>query len=206
MQHIGAWDFRLAFVGMSNCWKSYISKILQNDAGFFWYEVDKEIQKKMWFNTMEDISSWMWKPGDKGFEEREALYLEKEEECTYFRELDIYGKNLVFDTTGSVVYLSDTTRSWLKNHCLVVHIDVWIDAIPIMLERFMSEAKPVFWNGMLNNKQWETEKESLRRCYPELLKDRLKKYKDFSHITIPASEMKDLSAEQTIEKICEYLP
>jgi len=206
MQHVESGDFRLAFVGMSNCGKSYRSRILQNDAGFFWYEVDREIQKKLGFLTMDEISSWMWDPSDKWFEEREAVYLWKEEQCTHLEWLDTAWKNLVFDTTGSVIYLSDTTKSWLKNHCLIVNIDVGLDAIPMMLERYLQEPKPVSWNGMLTPKAWETKQESLRRCYPELLRDRLTRYKDFSHVTIPSSELKDLSAQDTLELIASYLP
>lgn len=59
MQHVETEDFRLAFVGMSNCGKSYRSRILQNDVDFFWYEVDREIQKKLGFDTMDEIAAWM---------------------------------------------------------------------------------------------------------------------------------------------------
>jgi len=206
MQHVEAGDFRLAFVGMSNCGKSYRSRVLQNDAGFFWYEVDREIQKKLWFDTMEEIASWMWDPSSEWFEEREKVYLAQEEKCTHLEWLDTAGKNLVFDTTGSVIYLSQTTKSWLKNHCLIVNIDVGLDAIPMMLERYMQEPKPVSWDGMLKPIDGETQEESLRRCYPELLKDRLRQYKEFSHITIPASNLKDLSADETLKTIASYLP
>jgi len=59
MQHIKQGDFRLAFVGMSNCGKSYKSRILQDNAGFFWYEVDRAIQKSLGFDSMDQIASWM---------------------------------------------------------------------------------------------------------------------------------------------------
>ncbi len=206
MQHVESGDFRLAFVWMSNCGKSYRSRILQNDAGFFWYEVDREIQKKFGFETMEEIASWLWEPSDEWFTQREKLYLEKEEACTHLEWLDTEWKNLVFDTTGSVIYLSDKAKNWLKNECLIVNIDVGLDAIPEMLEKYIQEPKPVSWNGMLVQKAGESQEESLKRCYPELLKDRLRQYKEFSHVTIASSELKDLSAEETLELIASYLP
>jgi len=204
--HIGLGTLRIAFIGMSNCGKSYKSRILQNEADFFWYEVDREIQKKLGFETMDEIASWLWEPCDEGFTEREKTYLEKEEECTYLKDLNTGEKNLVFDTTGSVIYLSDTTKQWLKNDCLIINIDIGEDAIPMMLERYLQEPKPVSWNGMLDVRDNETPEESLKRCYPLLLKDRLKKYKAFSHITIPATELRDLNALQTLALITSYLP
>ena len=205
-EHIHAGDFRLAFIGMSNCGKSYRSKVLVREADFFWYEVDKEIQKKLWFSSMEEISHWLGEPSDTDFEQREKIYLEKEEQCTYLKYLDTKGKNLVFDTTGSVICLSNETKSWLKNECLIVNIDVGIDAIPAMLEKYLEEPKPVSWNGMLDVRPGESQRESLERCYPKLLIDRLQKYKKFAHITIPAEELKDTSAQETIEVIKKYLP
>ena len=205
-RHVENGDFRLAFVGMSNCGKSYRSRVLSNKGEFYWYEVDREIQKKLGFETMEEIASWLWEPNDEWFELREGTYLEKEEECTHLEWLDTEGKNLVFDTTGSVIYLSEQTRAWLKNECLVVHIDVWLDAIPEMLVKYLEEPKPVSWNGMLNTKEGETKIESLERCYPELLEDRRNRYIEFSHITIPSHELRDLSSVETLKVIQSYLP
>lgn len=206
MKHVENGDFRLGFVGMSNCGKSYRSRVLSEQGDFYWYEVDREIQKKMGFADMDEISSWMGSPGDSWFEQREKEYLQKEEECTHLEWLDTQEKNLVFDTTGSVIYLSEQTRSWLKSKCLLVHIDVGLDAIAMMLERYLKEPKPVSWNGMLTQQEWETKTQSLERCYPELLKDRLIRYTEFSHITIPSSELKDLSVEETLKVIGSYLP
>ena len=205
MEHIEEWDFRMAFVGMSNCGKSYKSRLLQARGDFFWYEVDREIQKKMWFETMQEIADWMWDPSDDWFDNREKIYLENEESCTYLKDLNTQGKNLVFDTTGSVIYLNRKTRDWLKNECLIVNIDVGVNAIPKMLQRYLDEPKPVSWNGMLDSQEWESKQESLARCYPKLLKDRLRKYKELSHITIPVQELHDLTAEQTIVLIWKYL-
>jgi len=75
-----------------------------------------------------------------------------------------------------------------------------------MLVRYLLEPKPVSCIGKLIPKQGETKQESLRRCYPELLKDRLTQYKNFSHITIPAKQLKDLSANETLKTIASYLP
>lgn len=204
--HIDNKTFRLSFIWMSNCGKSYRSKVLSNENDFFWYEVDREIQKGLWFNSMEEISNWMWDSSNEWFIEREKIYLEKEEKYTYLKELDTKWKNLVFDTTWSLIYLSNEAKTWLKDQCLIINIDVWMDSIPHMLERYLEEPKPVSWNGMLTQEPWESKEESLKRCYPKLLEDRLKRYKNFAHITIPAKEFRDLSWIETLELIKKYLP
>src|SRR5690606_8440873 len=137
--HIQNGTFRLAFVGMSNAGKSYRSRVLQNECGFFWYQVDAAIQKELGFSEMSEISEWIGYPGSDGFEERERAYLEAEARSTKLSHLDTEGRNLVFDTTGSVIYLQEEVHAWLRNECLVINIDVGTDAVPRMTEKFFED-------------------------------------------------------------------
>ncbi len=204
-KHVTNKDFRLAFVGMSNAGKSYRSKVLRDELDFMWYEVDQEISNKLGLEDVTAVASWMGTPGDDGYQEREDLYAKKEGECTYLQNLDTGGKNLVFDTTGSVIYLDSHIKNWLLGQCLVVNLDTGEDAIPQMLRRYLKHPKPVSWDGFLQKKDGETENETLERCYPDLLRDRLKKYREFANITVPAKEVYDKTAEETIDVIKNYL-
>ncbi|MES2225676.1 MAG: hypothetical protein V4480_02600 [Patescibacteria group bacterium] len=204
--HAKSGTLRIAFVGMSNAGKSYRSRILRDEQNFFWYDVDGEIQKDLGFEEMSDISSWLGYPNTETYPEREASYLATEAKNTKIDFLETNGENLVFDTTGSVIYLDSETRNWLINACLVVNLDVGDDAIENMLQRFIKEPKPVIWNGFFVAEEGETNIETIRRCYPKLLADRLARYRSLAHITIPAEALYDRDGTGTLRIIKSYLP
>lgn len=204
--HLDKGTFRLAFVGMSNAGKSHRSRRLRDEENFMWYEVDQEIARKLGLSDVSAVAAWMGQPTSAGYAERDKHYARMEEECTYLHYLDTNGKNLVFDTTGSVIYLSDAGKQWLHDECLVIHIDIGEDSIPRMLERYLSEPKPVSWDGFLQKQDGETEHQALERCYPLLLHDRLRQYRQFAHITIPVDELFDTSGADALQVIASYLP
>ena len=171
---------------MSNAGKSYQGRKLRDLQNFFLYCVDDEILKQLKIRNMAAISSWLGYPNTATYGEREKAYLEAEANCTKVTSLDTHSKNLIFDTTGSVIYLPSDATEWLKENCLIVNIDVGEDAIAEMLRRFIAEPKPVIWNGKFQVRPGESEKETIARCYPELLRDRLTRYRALAHITIPA--------------------
>ena len=204
--HIANGTFRLALVGMSNAGKSRRSGHLRDEEDFMWYEVDQEIANKLGLTDVADVAQWMGEPTDPQYEENEKQYAQLEEKCTHLDHLDTGGKNLVFDTTGSVIYLSNEAKHWLHKECLVVHIDIGEDSIPTMLERYLVEPKPVSWDGWLVPQDGETEQETLARCYPLLLQDRLRQYREFAHITIPVDKLFDATGSETLDVIKSYLP
>lgn len=203
--HVKNGTFRLSFVGMSNAGKSYRSRVLKNELDFYWYEVDDAIQKQLGFKDMEDIARWLGLPTDDTYNERERQYLDAEETCTHLEKLDTKGKNLVFDVTGSVIYLSDETKSWLHESCLVVNIDVDESYMEKLLAKYTEEPKPVVWGGLYIPKKDESEADTLRRCYKELIDFRSKWYREFAHLNIPLSELFDTSGEKTLSIIRNHL-
>ncbi len=203
--HVAAGTFRLAFVGMSNGGKSYRSAVLQNELDFFWYEVDAHIQDALQLEDMGDISSWLGYPTMETYSDRMKIYLHAEEKCTYLQDLDTHGKNLVFDTTGSVIYLSDKTKNWLSRQCLIVNIDVGIEAVEEMTARYFQEPKPVIWGDTFSRLAAEDDDSALRRCYPKMLEYRLEEYRKLAHVTIPHAAFHDKTGEETIEIIKSYL-
>src|SRR3989344_1008208 len=199
--HIANNTLRLAFVGMSNAGKSYRSKVLRDECGFMWYHVDDEILKSLGFSTLEEISEWLGYPNREGYPERGKTNLECEDKNTKVDFLDAGGKNLVFDTTGSVIYLPQTTLTWLKENCLIVNLTVDEGAVDKMMKKFFDHPKPVTWGGFFKPKKGDTEKETLERCYPKLLSDRLKKYRTLAHINVPAEALRDKGGRETLDEI-----
>lgn len=204
-KHIKNGTLRLAFVGMSNAGKSYRSKVLRRDADFLWFHVDGEIMQALGFEDMNQISEWIGYPSSMGYASREAKYLELENQITRQTGLKTDGKNLVFDTTGSVAHLHEETLDTLHENCLIVHLDVGEDALDDMMERFFEHPKPVAWAGYFSQKLHEPEDTAIRRCYPKLLKDRLGAYRKLAHLNINASDVRDKTADETLAVIRSHL-
>ncbi len=203
--HIAKRTLCLAFVGMSNVGKSYRSKVLRDESDFMWYDVDGEILKEFGFKTLDEISQWLGYPSSEGYVEREKQYLECENVHTKVDFLDAIGKNLVFDTTGSVIYLPASTHAWLRDNCLMVNLVADENSVGHMTEKFFEYPKPVAWAGLFVSKEGESDTETLKRCYPHLLSHRLKKYRELANIHIPAEAMRDKNGPETLNEIRNYL-
>ena len=202
--HIASNTLRLAFVGMSNVGKSYRSKILRDESGFDWYQVDKEIIKSLGFSGMEEISEWLGLPHTDTYQERERIYLDAEAKHTKVDFLDT-DRNLVFDTTGSVIYLEKPTTEWLQENCLIVNLEAGEQSVASIIKTYFEKPKPVVWGGLYKQKQGESEKDTVERCYPILLRDRLKKYRAMAHVNIPAKDLYDKSGAETLGIIRAHL-
>ena len=203
--HLEQGTFRLAFVGMSNAGKSYRSRVLRDECDFMWYEVDVAIQQDLGFADMEEISGWMLQPYTEGFSQRQQQYLESEARCTKLDHLETGGRNLAFDTTGSFIYLDPDVLTWLHNETLVVNIDVGEEDIARMVRKYFEEPKPVVWGNEFTKNPEESNDDALLRCFPLLLEDRLKRYREFAHLSIPFTELRDTSGLETLSVIKNHL-
>lgn len=204
--HVSNGTFRLAFVGMSNAGKTYRSRTLQEQLGFLWYHVDEEIRKALGFSSFDEMAPWLGYPSSPHYPERERIYLDLEDTYTKYAAMKTGGKNLVFDTTGSVIHLPQKTLDLLRENCLVVHLDTGDAELHSMIEKFFMTPKPVAWSGHFNLSPGESELDALKRCYPALLSNRLSLYRKLSHINIPAQSVRDTSAQVTLKTIQSYLP
>lgn len=105
-----------------------------------------------------------------------------------------------------MIHLDEATTYWLKDNCLLVHIDAGEDSIGTMMRKFLEMPKPLVWNGFYTPKKGEMQKETLARCYSALLSDRLKKYREMAHVNISIDELYDKSGKDTSDIIRSYLP
>jgi len=199
--HLADGTLRLSFVGMSNSGKSYRSCVLAKDSGFFWYQVDGDIQKTLGLKGQEELASWLGYPTSPTYLERERRYLELENEYTGGAAMSSHGKNLVFDTTGSVVHLADETLRTLRDNTLVVHLDVGNDSLDNLLARFFKDPKPVAWSGFFSMQLGELVEEALRRSYPALLAERLARYRTLAHLNIDTEEVLNKTGAETLSLI-----
>src|SRR3989344_8362227 len=199
--HLANRTLRLSFVGMSSCGKSYRSKMLAKKCDFFLYQVDGDIQKSLRLSGQETVSAWLGYPTSATYMEHERKYIELENEFTGRAAMQSPGKNFVFDTTGSVIHLDKTVLELMRENTLVVHLDVGEESIEALMDQFFKMPKPVAWSGYFNQNEGESEESSLRRCYPILLTERLKRYRTLANININSRELYDMSGNETLEII-----
>jgi shikimate kinase len=206
--HYNALTLRIVLIGMSNAGKSRRAKELMESLDFFVYSVDAEIAKELGLRDVEAIGEWLGHPDVPGYKEKEKIYLALEEkfsDIAYIEKHVPRGKNIVFDTTGSVAHLSEEIRTKLYEHCLVVYLTV--DSIERMIENFFETVKPLIWGDYFSQREGESRDEALRRSYPELLAFREERYASgLNVVKIPAHILWDATAECILNTILSRLP
>lgn len=196
----------IAFVGMSNAGKSYRSRTLNQEKGFVWFDIDTQIARALGLATVDDVAVWLGNQDAADFEQKQKQYLALEERyvlqaCAQVRQ----GESAVCDTTGSVVHLSSDVQQKLKDAFLVVHLDVGQDGIAKMMEKFFAHPKPVMWDGFFTKQEEESLQDALRRSYPILLQERLRRYNALAHVTVPALALRDQPADTVLDVIHKHL-
>ncbi|MCR4325297.1 MAG: hypothetical protein NUV59_00640 [Patescibacteria group bacterium] len=191
--------FRVALVGMSNVGKTRSARALARERGFAHTEVDARIMRELGLSGIDALAEWLGFPGSEGYAERERKYLDMEEKHTLAASDAPDG--IVLDTTGSVVHLGDEMLDKMRSDFLVVHLDVGDEPPKALIERYFSVPKPVVWGGHFSMNDGEEMKDALVRCYPELLRERLKRYRDIAHVNIPSGEIDTSDAGSIISAI-----
>lgn len=152
------------------------------------------------------LAAWMGQPYAPGFAEREAEYLSLEERVTSQVLVTVDG-NMLIDTTGSVIYLPPSMLGQLTARTFVVYLESSPEARQAMFEIFLQDPKPVVWKDSFRQKEGETERDALIRCYPELLTYRADQYRVLADVILPYSVARDphSSGEQFLAAIVERL-
>ena len=72
-----------------------------------------------------------------------------------------------------------------------------------MIERYLTDPKPVLWRGAFLPKKNESALQTVRRCYPTLIESRRQSYQTLAHCPIPVAELREtsLGAEDFLAKV-----
>ncbi|NQV89300.1 MAG: hypothetical protein HQ488_03205 [Parcubacteria group bacterium] len=181
----------ISLIGMSNCGKSHWSKKLESEQGYARLCCDdiiagqlSDLLPNVEITDMDAFAAWMGMPYEFGYQEREAAYLSAEE-AALFKVMDqARGENVVIDTTGSVIYLSEKVLRILKDISTVVYLEATDEQLTEMTELFFQNPKPLVWAENFSMEPTETQDQALRRCYPELLHWRQNRYKMLADRTL----------------------
>ncbi|RJQ36559.1 hypothetical protein C4559_04815 [Candidatus Microgenomates bacterium] len=186
---------KISLIGMSGTGKSHWAKKLEKN-GFLRICCDDLIEEKLGeelkvfgYSGIKDVAKWMGQPYNKQYPitSKKYLSLEKKimEEIINNLKNDFYkNKNIVIDTTGSVIYTGKRILQSLSELTKIIYLDVCDSLIKEMHKLYLRDPKPVIWGNIFKKKANETNKQALTNCYPKLLEYRAKKYKLFAKKTL----------------------
>lgn len=181
---------RLTLFGMSNSGKSYWSKKLE-EKGYVRLSCDDYIEEKLGkelrkfgYSGIADVSKWLGQPYERRYKLNSKKYLELEIESlkTYIHHIksQIAKKNIVIDTTGSVIYADRVILKELRRYTKIMYLDTPKSVREKMYTSYVENPKPVIWGDIFSQKKGESGKEVLERCYVKLLAFRTKQYKQYA--------------------------
>ena len=190
---------KFSLIAMSGSGKSYWSAKLAN-RGFRHFDCDRMIASKFGpvltssDGSILSLGEWMGFPYHSGYQRREAQYLEYEKKVLWeiFEAIESDPASpeskIVIDTTGSVIYTGNELLDKLRRFTTVVYLEIPFELKDQMLRAYLTDPRPVLWQGKFFRKPQEKIADTLARCYPELLAERERLYKRCAHVTIPHSQ------------------
>ena len=192
---------RLALVGMSGAGKSFWTRQLA-EAGHPAISCDDKIEERLasrlaagGYSGINGVAAWMSWPDSPHYAERETQYLS--EEIAVLEEVlsDLARspeKSLILDTTGSVIYTGNHLLMRLRKLMTVVHLAASQQEQQLLIQRYLSDPKPVLWRGAFQPKDGETPRQTVARCYPNLIGARRQSYQALAHCTVQVAQLREL--------------
>ena len=192
---------RLALIGMSGAGKSFWTRQLAS-AGHPAISCDDKIEERLasrlaagGYSGINGVAAWMGWPDSQTYAERESQYL-SEEIAVLEQVLDDLSrspeKSLVLDTTGSVIYCGNHLLMRLRKLMTVVNLAASAQEQQLLIERYLSDPKPVLWRGAFQAKDGENPRATVARCYPNLIAGRRQSYAALAHCTIEVAKLREL--------------
>jgi len=203
----GEKPLRLALIGMSGSGKTFWTKRLA-EAGRPGISCDDRIEQRLasrlasgGFVGIKGVAAWMGWPDSPTYAGREADYL-AEEIHTLDEVLTGLERNrrqeLILDTTGSVIYTGNNLLMRLRRQMTVVYLAASAAEQQLLIERYLTDPKPVLWRGAFQPRPGEAPRETVARCYPALIAARRQSYEALAHCTLPVTELRDISSDTSL--------
>jgi hypothetical protein len=211
---------RLALIGMSGTGKTFWTKRLAA-SGRPSLSCDDRVEARLrsrlaggGHTGINGVAAWMGWPDSPTYAERESEYLAGEiaalDEALTDLERDA-SHELILDTTGSVIYTGNHLLMRLRRQMTVVHLAASAKEQQLLIERYLTDPKPVLWRGAFQPRPGESPRDTVARCYPALIAARQQSYQALAHCTMPVSELRELAgdsaqgAELFLERVRQQL-
>jgi shikimate kinase len=189
---------------MSGAGKTFWTKKLA-ESGYPAISCDDRIERRLAarlsagaYAGISGVAAWMGWPDSATYTEREADYLVEEIHTLdeVLTELEKQKEqSLVLDTTGSVIYTGNNLLMRLRRQMTIVYLAASAEEQQLLIERYLSDPKPVLWRGAFKAKPKETPHETVARCYPLLIAARRQSYEALAHCTLAVAALRDGSLD-----------
>ena len=197
---------RLALIGMSGSGKSHWAKNLAA-LGCPTVCCDDQIESRLapvlkqgGYTGINGVAAWMGWPDSPTYLERESQYLTEEmavlDEVLSGLEKDPK-RELVLDTTGSVISTGNHTLHRLRRQMTVAYLASSDSEVQLLIQRYLRDPKPVLWQGAFRPHPGETPRLTVVRCYPVLITARRQSYEALAHLTLPTLQLREWSPPGT---------
>lgn len=183
----------LALIGMSGIGKTFWSKKLES-IGFTRFCCDDLIEQELREERIvipeqgtQALSNWLGQPYEKDYDKKSLKYLSLEtkvlEKIFLTLKKNYKLKNIIIDTTGSIVHLDEKIIIKLKKIARIVYLDTPNYAFRTMYKQHKENPKPIIWGpyyGMNNRKN----PSFFFNSYARLLQYRHKKYMEYADLLL----------------------
>lgn len=207
----------ISLIGMSNVGKSLWSKRLEQ-IGFLRFCIDDLIEEQLeqllrdkGFNGIADVALWMGHPYEPQYQQNSKIYLDIERSVMHevlktISRPEMAERDIVVDTTGSVIYTGADIIKTLKQHTLVCYIETTPEIQDEMYQQFLADPKPIIWGTVFQMQDGELPSDALSRCYIDLLKQRTQEYHRHKNITIDIHTIRqpDYTADAFLNEIKDH--
>lgn len=203
---------RLALVGMSGAGKTFWTKRLAQN-GWPTFSCDDGIEHRLHPRLspaghagINSVAAWMGWPNSSTYLERETEYLSHEiavlDEILAQLERDTK-RELILDTTGSVIYTGTNLLWRLRRQMTVVYLAASEEEQQTLIERYLTNPKPVLWRGAFQPHPGETPEQTVARCYLTLIAARRRSYEALAHCTLATADLRQSTpdAEAFVERV-----
>lgn len=188
----------ISLLGYSGIGKSLLARRLEDELGWLRFGCDDLIADRLQSELRDipghgetQLANWMGFPWEPHCRERQELYLLLEEQvvdeiCDALEEAvrkntDV---NIVVDTTGSCVYISNDVLYRLKKFSQIVFLEASETEEEDLIKRFFDSPKPIIWGEVYQENPGEDHEAAIRRCYPKLLHSRQNLYASLANIEL----------------------
>ena len=203
---------KFSFIGMSGAGKSHWAEKL-GSVGFRVIRVDDRIEEKLapelaagGYKGIGGVAAWMGWPDQPAYREREQKYLAREVESMNeaLDEIEDAGEEgIILDTTGSVVYAGDEICRRMQSLTAVVYLEAPAKEEKVLIARYLSDPKPVLWGDQFVPRAGESAKDTVARCYPQLIAHRKKLYEKYAHRVVSIERLRKTNPDA--RAFLEYL-
>lgn len=176
-------------IGMSNIGKSNLAQRMVNEKPFRLIDCDARIIDRLdllGLTSLTQLARWLGQPDTPQYTQNAQKYMDAEQQVMdeIVNDLDRTA-NLIIDTSGSVIYIEDKTRSLLRERSRILHLEPPSDHVERMFENFIAFPKPVIWPDYIAGSMTAFNRATVKDSYFALMTDRLSQYRGLAHVSIP---------------------